>query len=304
MEGVVAAQVQEASIPDHLVPLAAGDDRAKVVVAHSRGTPSSHSNARAWPLEKRLDRHVEAKEGGLRARVGQAGDERVDAPLPTGHPRPRRQLRPVKLLHLPRPVASALRRPHRPRPQLAQPPAHEIDRPRVAVVGARQLRRPRRLDLRPLLEQPPQHRLEPIQLRAGRRAPIARRLLTRRQPRDRAPVDRQPPRDLPLRQPVRRQCPHPCPLQRSPHLPPPRLEPITTSRACEVGRSDQRRREWRLFAARSRCSIGRRASVRLQNRVNAGNTMCYRRSLWAVRPAQRRKLRCSTDAARGRRCTA
>jgi hypothetical protein len=32
VEGILAAQVQEAPIPDHLVLLATGDDRAQVVV--------------------------------------------------------------------------------------------------------------------------------------------------------------------------------------------------------------------------------------------------------------------------------
>ena len=72
MEGVVAAQVQEARIPDDLVALAAGDDRAQVVVdALARHALQPLEGARV-PLQKRLDRHLEREEGGLRARVRQA----------------------------------------------------------------------------------------------------------------------------------------------------------------------------------------------------------------------------------------
>src|SRR6266536_2908846 len=88
----------------------------------------------------------------------------------------------------------------------------------VAVVVAQDLRQPRRLDLRPLLQQPPQQRLQRIQLRPRRRPPIPRRLVARQKPRDRPPIDPQPPRYLPPRDPIRRQRPHLCPLQRAPHL--------------------------------------------------------------------------------------
>ena len=45
----MTAQVQEALIPDHLVALAAGNDRRRLSYTHSRGTPSNHSKARACP---------------------------------------------------------------------------------------------------------------------------------------------------------------------------------------------------------------------------------------------------------------
>jgi Chain length determinant protein len=77
---------------------------------------------------------------------------------------------------------------------------------------AENLRQPRRLDLRPLLKQPPQHRLKRIKLRPGQRPPVTRRLITRAQPRDGPPIDPQPRRNLPLRDPVRRQRPHLRPL--------------------------------------------------------------------------------------------
>jgi hypothetical protein len=128
--------------------------------------------------------------------------------------RPRRHLRPIELHHLPRPITGALRRPHRRRTQRAQASTHDVDRTEVAVL-TQDLGHPRRLDLRPPLDQPPQHRLEVIHLRASRGASISRRLVTREHPRDRAPVDPQPARDLPLREPIRRQCPRPRPLQRA-----------------------------------------------------------------------------------------
>jgi hypothetical protein len=170
------------------------------------------------PLQERLDGHLQREEGGLRAGVRQRRDQRVDAPLATNDERSGRHLRPVDLQHLPRPIAGPLRRPHRPRPQLAQPLLHQPQRAAVAIVVAQDLRQPRRLDLRPLLEQSPQHRLQRIKLRARRGAPGPRRLHAREQPSDRPPVDPLPGRDLPLRDAIRRQRPHLRPLQRAPHL--------------------------------------------------------------------------------------
>jgi len=60
------------------------------------------------------------------------------------------------------------------------------------------LRDSRRLDLRPLLDQPAQDGLERVELRAERRAAIVRRLATVSEPYDGAAIDPQPPRDLPL----------------------------------------------------------------------------------------------------------
>jgi hypothetical protein len=187
-EAVVAAQVQEARRPHDPVALAAGDRGAQVVVdALARHTAQPPEGAH-MPLEKRLGRHLEAEERRLRTRVGQRADERVHASLTTGECRSRRHLRPVQLQHLPRPVAGPLRRPDRARPQLPQPPLHQINRAVVAVLVAQKLGRARRLDLRPLSDQPPQHRHERIQLRARRRSPIPRRLHAPCQPGDRPPI--------------------------------------------------------------------------------------------------------------------
>ena len=98
------------------------------------------------------------------------------------------------------------------------PLADQIDRAHIAVVVAQDLRHPRRLDLRPPLQQPADHRLQRIQHRARRRALITRRLARLGQPLDRPPVDPQPPRDLALRHPVGRHRPHLCPLHRAAHL--------------------------------------------------------------------------------------
>jgi hypothetical protein len=215
------------------------------------------------PFEKRLERHLQREERRLRARVRQRRDQRVDAPLAAGEPRPRRQLRPVQLQHLTRPVARPLRRTHARRPQLAQPPLDQIDRAVVAVLVAQQLGRSRRLDLRPVLKHAAQHRLERVELRRRRRPPVARRLLAPRQPGDRPPVDPQPPRDLPRRDPVRYQRPHLSPLQPAAHLPPPRLDPTRpVEPASRVGQI-RAAASGALFAARSRCSISRPASSRI-----------------------------------------
>jgi len=127
VEGVVAAQVQEARIPDHLLARASSNDRAQVVVhALARHALEPLEGARVT-LEEGLDRHLEGEEGRLRARVGQRGDERIHAPLAAGELRPGRHLRPVQLHDLPRPVARPLRRPHHRRAQLAQPTADDVD---------------------------------------------------------------------------------------------------------------------------------------------------------------------------------
>jgi hypothetical protein len=261
VEGVVAAQVQEAVIPDDLVALAAGDDRTQVVVdALARHTLQPLERT-GMSLQEGLDRHLEREERGLRTRVRERGNKRVHPPLPASDLRPRRHLGPVQLHHLPRPVAGPLRRPHLAWTKLAQPTPHDVDRADIAVL-AQHLGRPRRLDLRPLLNQPPQHGLEAIEARASRRTPVARRLLASEHPGDGAPVDPQPARDLPLREPVRRQRPRPRPLQRAQHLltssPRPDRPVEPASRAGQISA----KASGALFAARSRCSIGRRASPR------------------------------------------
>jgi len=58
---VVAAQMQEALIPDDLLPLAPGDDRAQVVVdALARHAAEKLEGAHV-PLEKRLQRQIKLK---------------------------------------------------------------------------------------------------------------------------------------------------------------------------------------------------------------------------------------------------
>src|SRR5262249_52139420 len=62
---------------------------------------------------------------------------------------------------------------------------HEAHRPGVAVLVSQDLCHLRRLDVRPLLQQPSEHRLEWIEFRASGRSPVPRRPLAPRQPRDR-----------------------------------------------------------------------------------------------------------------------
>jgi hypothetical protein len=81
VEAVVAAQPQEAPIPDHFVALAAGDDRSQVVVdALACDATEPVEDARV-PLEERLDRHIQREERRLRTRVRRLPDQRVDAQL-------------------------------------------------------------------------------------------------------------------------------------------------------------------------------------------------------------------------------
>jgi hypothetical protein len=169
-------------------------------------------------LQKRLRRQVEAEVRRLRARERQRRDQRVDPPLAAGELRPGRHLGPIELQHLPRPITRPLRRPHLTRAELRQALLDEVDRPLIAIVGPEDLRHARRLDLRPLLQQLPQHRLERIEHRPLRRPRIARRLRRLDQPVHRAPIDPQPRCDLPLRDPIRGQRPHLRPLHRAAHL--------------------------------------------------------------------------------------
>jgi hypothetical protein len=76
--------------------------------------------------------------------------------------------------------------------------AHQSLRAAEAVLETQDLGDSRRLDLRPLLDQPAQHGLERVELRAERRATIVRRLVAARKPYHGAAIDPQPPRDLPL----------------------------------------------------------------------------------------------------------
>ncbi len=95
---------------------------------------------------------------------------------------------------------------------------HQAHRPRVTVLVPQDLRQPRRLDRRPLSEQPSQHRLKRIELRPSRCTPTARQLGAPRESSHSPPIHPQSPSDLALRDPVRDQRPHLRPLQRAPHL--------------------------------------------------------------------------------------
>jgi hypothetical protein len=138
----------------------------------------------------------------------------------------------------------------------------QVDRPLVAVLLAQELRRPRRLDLRPLLEQPPQDPLEGVELGIRRRPPVAGRLHAPRQPRHRPPIHLKPPRDLPLRDPVRRQRPHLRPLHRAQHLLPSSLDALIERPSFGAAADAiSGAASGALFAYRSRRSIRRPASA-------------------------------------------
>jgi hypothetical protein len=209
----------------HDVALAASNDRAQVVIDTLARHAAEELEGAHVPLEERLERQIKAEVSGLGARVGQRRDQRVDATLAPGNPRPARHLGPIQLQHLTGPIAGALGGTSRGRAQPTQVLAHEPLRAAVAVLVTQDLGHSRRLDLRPLLDQPTQHRLERVELRTDRSPPVPRRLLAARETNHRAPIDPQPPRDLPLREPLRRQRPHLRPLQRAPHLLPPRSKP-------------------------------------------------------------------------------
>ncbi len=76
--------------------------------------------------------------------------------------------------------------------------AHQSLGAAEAVLETQDLGDSRRLDLRPLLDEPAQDRLEGVELRAERRAAIVRRLVAASKPYHGAAIDPQPPRDLPL----------------------------------------------------------------------------------------------------------
>ena len=86
VEGVTATQVQEARVPDDLVALTAGDDRAQVVVDALARDALQPLERAGVAFEERLDRHLERKERGLRTRVRKRGNQRVDTPLPPRDP--------------------------------------------------------------------------------------------------------------------------------------------------------------------------------------------------------------------------
>jgi hypothetical protein len=78
---------------------------------------------------------------------------------------------------------------HLPRAHRRHPLAHEINRSAVAVVIAQDLGHARSLDLRSLIEQLTNDRLQPIKHRSRRSALIARRLCCCDEPPDRPAVD-------------------------------------------------------------------------------------------------------------------
>ena len=91
----------------------------------TRGTPPSHSNERACPSRNDSSVMSQLEVRRLRARVRQRPNQRVDTPLLAGDLRSRRHLHPIELQHLPRAVASPLRRPLRRRAQPLQARLHQ-----------------------------------------------------------------------------------------------------------------------------------------------------------------------------------
>jgi hypothetical protein len=100
---------------------------------------------------------------GLRARIGQRPDQRIDAPLAAFDLWARRQLGPVQLQDLAGAIAGALRGALALRAQLAQAALDEVDRALIAAL-AQDLGHARRFDRRPLLEHLSHDRLEGIEL--------------------------------------------------------------------------------------------------------------------------------------------
>ena len=140
--------------------------------------------------------------------------------------------------HLTRPIAGPLRRPRSRRPKLTQPPRDQISRAVVAVLVAQQLGHPGCLDLRPLLEQTTQHRLERIELRGRRRSPITRRLLAPRQPGNRPPIN--PPADARSPAPRPRPAPTPAPAPTPTRSAPPHLSLDDTDPSSLKYEADER----------------------------------------------------------------
>ena len=144
---VVAAQLHETRVPGHHVVVALGDRRTQVVIDALARHPTQPRERPDVALQKRLGRHVEAEVRRRRPRERQRADQRVDPALAPGDLRARRHLGPIDLQHLPRAIASPLRRPCPARAQRRHPPAHQIDRPDVAVIVTEDLRHARGLDL-------------------------------------------------------------------------------------------------------------------------------------------------------------
>ena len=92
-------------------------------------------------------------------------------------------------------------------------------------------------------------------------APVARRVVRVEHPPHRSAVDPQPRRDLPLRHTIGRHRPHLRPLQRAPHLPCSLLSRPAEPAERESSGGRHQPKQGPTFAAQSRCSIGRPASV-------------------------------------------
>jgi hypothetical protein len=112
--------------------------------------------------------------------------------------------------------------------------------------AAQDLRHPRRPDPRPLVQQPPQDRLERVEHRARRRSPIARRLGRLDHPPHRVATDPESPGDLSLRDPIRRQCPHLRPIHRATH-PFPASSIATTTSTTTVQPQPDATQRWLHF---------------------------------------------------------
>jgi hypothetical protein len=103
VEAVVAAQVQEARIPDDLSAVAAGDDRAQVVVDALAWHAAQPLEGAHVPLQERLERHLQREERRLCA--PEYGNETTSAYTPALLPAElgtSRHLAPVELQHLAR----------------------------------------------------------------------------------------------------------------------------------------------------------------------------------------------------------
>jgi hypothetical protein len=112
--------------------------------------------------------------------------------------------------------------------------------------AAQDLRHPRRPDPRPLVQQPPQDRLERVEHRARRRSPIPRRLGRLDHPPHRVATDPESPGDLSLRDPIRRQCPHLRPIHRATH-PLPASSIATTTSTTTVQPQPDATQRWLHF---------------------------------------------------------
>ena len=200
MKAIVTTQMRERGFQTIRSPSRRATTERRLSYTHSRGTPpNTPTHAHAPPRTTRPSSPTKRTPSAHPNTAGSQQAHTRAAPAPTttaataSPPNPPATPAPA--------VPRALRRPHIHRPQPLQMRLHQPHRPRVAVLGTQKLRHPRRLDLRPLLNQLPQHPLQRIQHRPRRRPPIHRRLHTASQPSNRPSIHPQPPRNLPLRHP-------------------------------------------------------------------------------------------------------